>query len=87
MPDYAPTHLPAGMPDEEPVTSPCISVCAVDRVRGICMGCLRTLEEIGQWRLMTAAEKRACVAACETRAKTTERRGKDGLPLPPPRST
>jgi predicted Fe-S protein YdhL (DUF1289 family) len=83
MPDYAPTHIPAGTADEEPVTSPCISVCAVDRARSICVGCLRTLQEIGQWRLMTPAEKRACVAACDERAKIIQRRGKDGLPLPP----
>jgi predicted Fe-S protein YdhL (DUF1289 family) len=80
MPDYSPTYIPAG-PDDTPVTSPCINVCAVDRALGLCMGCLRTLQEIGAWRTMTPDEKRACVARCDVRAKTLPRRGKDGLPI------
>ncbi len=45
------------------------------------MGCLRTLQEIGQWRAMTPDEKRACVARCDARAKNLPRRGKDGAPI------
>ncbi len=67
--------------DDDYVASPCISVCTVDKATGICIGCLRTLGEIGAWRAMTAAERRATVAACEERAKALPRRGKDGLPL------
>lgn len=81
MPDYSPTYVPAAASDEAPVTSPCISVCAVDRALGLCMGCLRTLQEIGQWRAMTPDEKRACVVRCEARAKDLPPRGKDGLPI------
>lgn len=66
------------------VTSPCISVCTVDRERGICVGCLRTLQEIGAWRVMSVAEKKAVVAACHERAKTISRLGRDGEPIPSP---
>lgn len=29
--------------------SPCISVCAMDEVTGLCQGCFRTLDEIQGW--------------------------------------
>jgi predicted Fe-S protein YdhL (DUF1289 family) len=56
----------------------------MDRASGLCIGCLRTIKEIGAWRTMTMAEKRATVAACTERAKNIARRGKDWLPLDPP---
>ena len=68
---------------DELVASPCVSVCTVDKERGWCIGCLRTLAEIGAWRTMTLAEKRATIAARAERAKTVPRRDKDGAPLPP----
>lgn len=39
------------------VASPCIKVCVVDD-RGICRGCLRTLEEIAAWSRLGDAERR-----------------------------
>ncbi|OZB15655.1 MAG: DUF1289 domain-containing protein [Hyphomonas sp. 34-62-18] len=33
----------------EPIKSPCIKVCAVDGQTGLCLGCGRTLPEIGAW--------------------------------------
>lgn len=63
------------------IGSPCISVCTVDRARGICIGCLRTLEEIGAWRTMTLEQKKAVVEKCANRAKTLTPRGKDWAPL------
>ncbi|KCZ86445.1 MULTISPECIES: DUF1289 domain-containing protein [Hyphomonas] len=36
----------------EPIKSPCIKVCAVDASTGWCLGCGRTLKEIGQWVAM-----------------------------------
>ena len=69
------------MTETDLFASPCVGVCTVDRVRNICIGCLRTLKEIGAWRTMTLAEKRATVAACEERAKSLTRLGKDWRPL------
>ena len=31
------------------VKSPCIGVCAIDDVNGLCAGCYRTLDEIKSW--------------------------------------
>ncbi len=32
-----------------PVPSPCIGVCRIDPASGLCVGCLRTLDEIAAW--------------------------------------
>lgn len=45
--------------DDGPVPSPCISVCELDAQRRFCVGCLRTLEEIGAWRGLDEAGRRA----------------------------
>lgn len=31
------------------IPSPCISVCRLDGSNGLCVGCLRTLDEIRHW--------------------------------------
>ncbi len=68
------------IPDDY-IASPCVSVCTVDPVTKQCVGCLRTLKEIGAWRTMSSQEKRAVIAACDERANTQVRLGKDGKPL------
>ena len=32
------------------VDSPCVGVCQLDRVSKLCLGCLRTADEIAIWR-------------------------------------
>ncbi len=49
------------------VPSPCISVCSMDPVSGLCSGCLRTIEEIGQWSTANDAAKRAMWLLIEKR--------------------
>jgi len=39
--------------------TPCIKFCTLDPDRALCLGCGRTLEEIGGWFSMTDAERRA----------------------------
>lgn len=34
---------------QEPVSTPCIKVCAVSGQTGLCIGCGRTLAEIAAW--------------------------------------
>jgi predicted Fe-S protein YdhL (DUF1289 family) len=43
--------------DSEAVASPCISVCVIDPVTGLCGGCFRTLNEIAGWIDFSIAEK------------------------------
>jgi predicted Fe-S protein YdhL (DUF1289 family) len=39
------------------MSSPCIKVCQMDPVRGVCIGCCRTLDEIARWGGMGEAEQ------------------------------
>ncbi|HEX6827743.1 MAG TPA: DUF1289 domain-containing protein [Burkholderiales bacterium] len=41
------------------VPSPCVKVCTMDPVRGVCAGCYRTLEEIAGWPKYPAWQKLA----------------------------
>jgi hypothetical protein len=49
--------------------SPCIGICTIDKETRSCIGCYRTLEEIGTWRKMTLKEKRSVVENCTKRLK------------------
>ena len=49
------------------IPSPCISVCQLDDATGCCIGCLRSVDEIRDWMIMTAEEKRAVLDRIETR--------------------
>ncbi len=44
------------------VATPCIKVCIVDGASSLCLGCFRTLGEIGGWSTMSD-EHRAAVTA------------------------
>ena len=54
------------------VPSPCLSVCRLDERRGQCVGCLRTLAEIGAWSRMSDADKLAVWAQLDTREPIAE---------------
>lgn len=62
------------LPPEGVITSPCVGVCAMDPQTGMCIGCLRTLAEIGGWRMMDLEDKKAVLARCREREKTIARR-------------
>jgi predicted Fe-S protein YdhL (DUF1289 family) len=40
------------------VPSPCVSVCVMHPQTGLCEGCLRNLQEIGDWSRMADEAKR-----------------------------
>lgn len=40
------------------VPSPCVAVCVMQPATGQCEGCLRTLQEIGDWGRLPDAGKR-----------------------------
>ncbi|MGE5401419.1 MAG: DUF1289 domain-containing protein [Ignavibacteriales bacterium] len=37
--------------------SPCNGVCTIHKPTGLCMGCLRTMDEIASWPYLTDEEK------------------------------
>ncbi|WP_322096758.1 DUF1289 domain-containing protein [Pelagibius sp.] len=44
------------------VPSPCITVCQIDPKSDTCIGCARTIDEIRDWPILSAEEKRAVLA-------------------------
>jgi predicted Fe-S protein YdhL (DUF1289 family) len=56
---------------EAPVPSPCISVCRMDAVTGLCEGCLRTLDEIASWGMASEQQRRALWQQLVQRASDT----------------
>jgi predicted Fe-S protein YdhL (DUF1289 family) len=58
-----------GAPSASPVASPCISVCRIDEASGLCVGCLRTLDEIAAWSTLDDAQKRAVWRAIAERGR------------------
>ena len=49
--------------------SPCIKVCQMDPVRGVCIGCCRTLDEIARWSAMNEQEQTAVMRELPSRRK------------------
>lgn len=58
------------------IKSPCTKVCAVDGHTGYCLGCGRTLLEIGQWTRMTDEAREAVIALLPGRIVRLETLGK-----------
>ncbi|MBX9796279.1 DUF1289 domain-containing protein [Sphingomonas sp.] len=49
------------------VPSPCVNICQIDERRGLCIGCARTMDEIGGWTSGTPEWRRAVMAALPAR--------------------
>ena len=58
--------------DKQSIESPCTSVCKMDADRRLCIGCLRTLDEIAAWRTNSDDAKRGVLSLIEQRKKTIE---------------
>lgn len=58
------------------IKSPCTKVCAVDGQTGYCLGCGRTLTEIGQWSGLTDEGRDAIIARLPDRLARLETLGK-----------
>jgi predicted Fe-S protein YdhL (DUF1289 family) len=59
--------LPVQDENSDYVPSPCVSVCVLDTSGRICIGCLRTLDEIAAWATLDATAKRRIVAELPAR--------------------
>jgi hypothetical protein len=49
------------------VLSPCVNVCKMNAVTGLCAGCHRTIREIADWLIYSDDEKRAVLARLPAR--------------------
>lgn len=54
----------------QPVSTPCIKVCAVSGQTGLCIGCGRSLNEIARWASLSEAERQTIMAALPARMAT-----------------
>lgn len=50
------------------IATPCVKVCIVDGASGLCLGCWRTLSEIGGWSGLSDAERERIMAELPARA-------------------
>lgn len=55
--------------------SPCVKICAVDPTGKFCMGCGRTLAEIGGWTHLSDAARREIMARLERSRGKDDTRG------------
>lgn len=56
------------------IESPCVKICQIHPQARICIGCYRTMDEIGRWSRMTPEERRAVMAELPARAPRLARR-------------
>ena len=56
MSDSAPAPRPIRR-----VMSPCIGICTIDRISNLCLGCKRTIAEIGRWQMMEDPERQKVI--------------------------
>ncbi len=52
------------------VESPCIGICRLDDEGEMCLGCYRTLDEIGAWRDADDAGRRAIIVQANQRQRS-----------------
>ena len=58
------------------VESPCVKICVVHPEARLCVGCYRSIEEIGGWSRLSPEARRGIMAELPARAgKLTKRRG------------
>lgn len=63
------SSMPPDLPRCPPraIATPCVQVCIVDGPTGLCLGCYRTLQEIGGWSGLTDACRAEIMAELESR--------------------
>ena len=49
------------------IATPCVKVCVVDGASGLCLGCFRTLGEIGGWTALSDEERAVVMAELPVR--------------------
>ena len=58
------------------IDSPCIKICVIHPQERLCVGCYRSIDEIGRWSHYTPAERQAIMADLPSRApRLSKRRG------------
>ncbi|WP_034742512.1 DUF1289 domain-containing protein [Hyphomonas chukchiensis] len=61
---------------DQPIKTPCIKVCAIDASTGWCLGCGRTLPEIGGWMAMGGISRDLVMESLPERISKLQAMGK-----------
>ena len=62
------------------ISTPCVKICVVDPASAVCVGCGRSVAEIGAWRDMSEAARLAVMAGLDGRLREARSRsGRGGL--------
>jgi len=56
------------------VDSPCVNICVVHPRAGLCVGCLRSLEEIAAWSDLSHEDRAAITATLSDRKSLISKR-------------
>lgn len=54
------------------IATPCIQHCVVDGASSLCLGCFRTLSEIGGWSALSDEQRAAIMADLPLRRQKAE---------------
>ena len=58
------------------IESPCIKICVIHPQERLCVGCYRSIDEIGRWSHYSPAQRQAIMAELPARApRLSKRRG------------
>ncbi|SOH92408.1 hypothetical protein SAMN06273572_101253 [Monaibacterium marinum] len=60
------------------IESPCIKLCVIDPATRHCMGCHRTIDEIGDWSRMTPQARTDIMAQLPERAAAAKPKRRGG---------
>ena len=56
------------------IESPCVSICLIHPEAKLCIGCLRTGEEIARWSALTSEERREIMSSLDERKSLLPKR-------------
>ena len=64
--------------------SPCVKICVIDPIAGLCVGCGRTIAEISLWSEMQEEDRLAVMAELPARMQAARSRSARGGRVRPP---
>lgn len=67
-------------PAADAIATPCIKVCAIEPLSGLCMGCGRTLREIGGWASYSPRARAEVMALLPARLARLKAQQSDDVP-------
>jgi predicted Fe-S protein YdhL (DUF1289 family) len=70
------------MSELQQIVSPCIGICEIDPEDGLCMGCLRTLREVADWRMAGDATRLDILQRLKQRRREIGTKIKSNRPVP-----